>query len=306
MAEGNKAAQNGTKNKNKKAETAEEFKAKYGRKRFTSDTAGKAHIYAYIYWAYLKNEGLSNEELIAQPLYKNLDAISEKIKTLKGLHVYNAYIGLEDWIGQTLEAALFMSNSVKSVLAHIYSIASGAIAGEELKNTLGAQASDDNIWIWLHLLSVDSIRPTTGSYQTVLTLRKNVETGLTYLNAYNTFIGILADELEIPELTVFQLNLEPIANTTAQLNEALSALRDSIKQREVVADRQEPKTLPIPFTPKEMEATLEAFRDISLDVPPIPERSIMYTKRNVSFSVIHGTRSWSSLFNMFFKNSWRQ
>ena len=289
-----------------KAETAEEFKAKYGRKRFTSSTAGKAHILAYIYWAYLKNEGLSNEELLAQPLYKNLSSMSEKLKTFEELNIYNAYIHLEEWLGNALETALFMRNATKSVLAHFYSIASGAIAGEELRDALGAQADEGKIAIWLSTLSVDSIRPTTGSYETVLVLRQNIDKGLRYINVYNTLVKMIAEAIEIPELDVFLLDMEPIRTITSQLNEALDLLREAIRKRETVPNEQALTTAPPLFTERALEATLEAFRDVSPDAPPIPEENITYTERNLRAFVLRGVKAWSNLFTILSRDYWRR
>ena len=299
------ALDKGLKKLKTKAETAEEFKEKYGRKRFNSSTAGKAHILAYTYWAYLKNEGLSNEELLAQPLYININSMSEKLKTIDDLNIYNAYIRLEEWLGNSLETAVFMRNATKSVLAHFYSIASGAIAGEELRDALGAQADEGKIAIWLSTLSVDSIRPTTGSYETVLVLRQNIDKGLRYINVYNTLIKMIADAIEIPELDVFLLDMEPIRTITSKLNEALDLLRDAISKRETAPDEQALTTAPPLFTERAMKATLEAFRDVSPDAPPIPEDNITYTERNLHF-VLRGAKAWSSLFTILSRDYWRR
>ena len=80
------ALERGLKKLKGKAETAEEFREKYAKKRFTSSTAGRSIIYSYLYWGYLKNEGLSNEELIAQPLYnaKNVDIVMHVGEFLAG------------------------------------------------------------------------------------------------------------------------------------------------------------------------------------------------------------------------------
>lgn len=290
-----------------KAETAEEFKAKYGRKRFTSATAGKSIIYSYLYWGYLKNEGLSNEELIAQPLYRDLDAIRAKVATVDDAYIYNQYIHLEEWLANAFETALFMRNATKSVLAHFHSIATGAIAGEELRDALGAKADEGKIAIWLSTLSVDSIRPTTGSYETALTLRANAENGLRYLNVFNTLIAIIGTEIEIPELTLFQVDMSVIDDSIAQLNEVLGLLRDNIRKRETVPNEQALTTAPPLFTERALEATLEAFRDVSPDAPPIPEENIKATERKIRDTIIvHGNKAWTNLFTILSRDYWRR
>lgn len=289
-----------------KAETAEEFKAKYGKKRFTSSSAGKSIIYAYLYWGYLKNEGLSNEELISQPLYKDIEAIRSKVATVEDARLYNHYLMLEEWLGNAFETALFMRNGVNSVLSHFYSIASGAIAGEELRSALGAQADEGNVALWLSLLSVDSIRPTTSSYDMALTLRRNIEKGLRYLNVYNTLIEIIGTEIQIPELVLFQVDMSATYDSIARLNEALSLLRDAISKRETVPDEQAITTAPPAFTEKALKATLEAFREVSPYAPPIPETNIKATERYIRDNILNGNRAWTNLFVILSSDYWRR
>ena len=288
----------------KRAETAEEFREKYGRKRFTSSTAGKGVILAYTYWAYLRKEGLSNAELIAQPLYRDMNAIRAKVETVEDARLYNQYLQLEAWLAEGFEAALFMRNGLRSVLAHFYSIVSGAIAGEELRNALGAQADEDKVALWLSLLSVDSIRPTLSSYEAALTLRQNAENGLQYLKVYNTLITIIAAEIEIPELVIFQMDMQPVNELITDLNEALDLLRGHISKREVVADEEALKTHPPRFTERAMSATLEAFREVSPDAPPIPEENIKATERYLRDNILHGNKAWQNLFTQLSNNYW--
>ena len=301
------ALERGLKKLKGKAETAEEFREKYAKKRFTSSTAGRSIIYSYLYWGYLKNEGLSNEELIAQPLYKDLEAIRQKIATVDDAYIYNQYLHLEEWIANAFETALFMRNGLSSVLSHFYSIVSGAIAGEELRNALGAQADDGNVGLWLSLLSVDSIRPTTSSYDTVLALRRNADKALRYLNVYNTLIATIAIEIDIPELVIFQTDMSGIKDSIAHLNEALELLRGHISKRETVPDEQAVTTYPPAFTQRALEATLEAFRDVSPDAPPIPEANIKATERKIRDTVIvHGNKAWTNLFTILSRDYWRR
>ena len=287
-----------------KAETAEEFREKYGRKRFTSSTAGKSIIYSYIYLGYLKNEGLSNEEIIRRPLYKDLKAIRDKIASPNDAYVYTQYINLEEWLTNVFEAAIIMRNSVNSVSSHFYSIASGALAGENLLNALDGKESKEAS-LWLSLLSVDSIRPTTSSYQMALSLRQNIENGLRYIHAYNTLISIIATEIEIPELTLFQVNTESTVNGIAQLNDVLEMLRNHIKERETVPDEQAITTAPPAFTKKALAATLEAFSDVSPTAPPIPEENIKDTITRIRNTVImNGSASWTRLMPTLCRNYW--
>jgi hypothetical protein len=291
--------------KNNPAKTAQEVKEKYGRKRFNASNAGKSLIYSYIYWGYLKNEGLNNEEIANQPLYSNLNAIIAKVETVNDAHIYNVYMHLQEWLASAFETAVFMRNATNSVIAHFYSIVSSAIAGENLRNTLGEQANAGAIALWLSTLSVDCLRPTKDSYFMVKSLRENIKKGLLYLNVFNTLIAMIAEQTEIPELTLFQVDLTTTKDTIAYLNKALNALREDISKREVMLDEEIKVSISPAFTQKELDTTLEAFRNVSPNAPPIPDDNIIFTKRNISAFVLTGGKAWTNLFTILSKDYWR-
>ena len=292
--------------KNACVETAEEFKEKYGRKRFNSSNAGKSLIYSYLYWGYLKNEGMSNDELLKNPLYRDINEIRAKVTNVDDAYIYNQYLRLEEWVGSAFETALFMRNATKSVLSHFHNIVTDVIYGESLRGALGAKADETSISIWLSNLSIDSIRPTESSYQTVLTLRENIEYGLRYLNVYNTLIALIAKEIEIPELVLFQVNMRVINDSIEQLNDVLTCLREDIGKREIVSDEQTETAYAPKLTQKVYEAMLEAFRDVSPDAPPIPDANIKATGRAIIDTVCVKGKAWTNLFLVLCRNYWRR
>lgn len=282
----------------KRAENSEEFRAKYGRKRFTSSNAGRSIIYSYLYWGYLKNEGLTNDELREWPLYNSLNAIRNKIETVDDEYVYIQFIQFEGWLASAFEAALFMRNGVKSVLAHFHSIVTGVIAAEGLREELGEKANEKNTELWLSLLSVDSIMPTMGTYETLRTLRANIDSGLRYLNVYNTLIDTIGSALDIPELTLFQVRMSIVGDAISQLNEALVYLRDKIVKKMMEQGLH-------PASP--LAALQEALRDVSPDAPPIPEANIKETERKIRDTVIvNGNIPWTNLIPTLSKGYWRR
>lgn len=292
--------------KTETAKTAQEVKEKYGRKRFNSSNAGESVIYAYIYWGYLKNEGVSNEEIATQPLYKDLDAIRAKVETVEDALKYNVYVHLQEWLANAFETAVFMKNATSSAISHFYSIASSTIAAENLRKALGEKAEENNISLWLSTLSADHLRPTTATYETALSLRKNIEKGLRYLNVFNTLIQLIANATDIPELVLFQINISSTHEIIDKLNEALEVLREEISAREVVPDDRALTTYPPLFTERAMSATLEAFRDVEKDAPRIPEENITNTERNLKLSVLTGAKAWTNLFTLLSKDYWRR
>ena len=288
-----------------KAETAEEFKAKYGKKRFTAANAGKALIYRFIYWTYLKNEGMTNEEIAAQPLY-NMDNIRRKPETLKDALQYNVYVSLQEWLTNAFDSAVYIRNATDGAISHFYTIVADAIAGENLRTALGEAIHEDKVALWLSALSVDGLRPTKSAYNLALSLRANIDTGLRYLNVYNTLIDMIGKEIEIPEFTVFQVNISNTKDSIERLNAALALLRDEISNRGVVPDGEAVPAISPAFTPKEMEATLEAYREVSPDVPPIPVDNVTYTERNLRAFVLEGSKAWTNLFSILSKDYYRR
>ena len=292
--------------KNACVETAEEFKEKYGRKRFNSSNAGKSLIYSYLYWGYLKNEGMSNDELLKNPLYKDINEIRAKVTNVDDAYIYNQYLRLEEWVGSAFETALFMRNATKSVLSHFHNIVTDVIYGESLREALGAKADEASISIWLSNMSIDSIRPTESSYQTVLNLRENIEYGLRYLNVYNTLIALIAKEIEIPELVLFQVNMRVINDGIGQLNDVLTCLREDIGKREIVSDEQTETAYAPKLTQKVYEVMLEAFRNVSPDAPPIPAANIKATEYAIIDTVCVKGKAWTNLFLVLCRNYWRR
>ena len=288
-----------------KAETAEEFKATCGKTRLTAANAGKALIYRFIYWTYLKNEGMTNEEIAAQPLY-NMDNIRRKPETLKDALQYNVYVSLQEWLTNAFDSAVYIRNATDGAISHFYTIVADAIAGENLRAALGEAIHEDKVALWLSALSVDGLRPTKSAYNLALSLRANIDTGLRYLNVYNTLIDMIGKEIEIPEFTVFQVNISNTKDSIERLNAALALLRDEISNRGVVPDGEAVPAISPAFTPKEMEATLETYREVSPDVPPIPVDNVTYTERNLRAFVLEGSKAWTNLFSILSKDYYRR
>jgi len=289
-----------------KAETAQEFKDKYGRKRFNGSNAGRALIYSYIYWGYLKNEGMSNEEIVENPLYKNLSHIRDKVQTVQDARQYYVYVNLQEWLANAFEHAVIMRNATRGAVSHFYTIVADTIAGENLRETIGESASSDKVALWLSALSVDCIRPTKNAFSTAQSLRINIDKGLRYLNVFNTLISMIAEETEIPELEIFKVQTAEMIDGIERLNEALEVLREEIARREVVPDGEAEASLSPAFTPKEMEATLEAFSEVSKDAPAIPADNVKYTQRQLSGFVMSGTKAWTNLFSTLSRDYWRR
>lgn len=295
----------------KRAETAQELKAKYKRKRMTASTAAQYYLYNYLYWHYLTNEGeeidhfrdvvLDNDS----PVYETL--AHDYIVGGTASELYDIYGNLCEWLNSSFESAVLMRNSLIDYIRLFYNEIATAIAGENLRHALGEQAHEDKIALWLRTLTIDALRPTDLNYHDKMFLRQRLERNLCYLNAYNTLIEIIAKQIKVPELTLLQVDMSAAIKGIGRLNEALEAFRYELGRREVVPDGEAQPSLSPPFTPKEMEEMLKAFRDISSTAPPIPEANLTHAENHVK--TILSTRSnatWSGAFKAISMNYWRR
>lgn len=296
----------------KKAETAQEFLDKYRRKRLTDSTAAKCYLYNYLYWAYLTNEKKPIDYL-KDRVFKD----EGKIWDILMAHpypeaLYRFYSGLCVWLNTAFESAVLMRNSLNEFLLYYSDIASTTIAGESLRYELGDKAHNGKVALWLATLSADQFRPTGMSYHKIIglrySLRSNIENYLRYINVYNTLIETMGEMIEVPELTIYQVDTHTVDGLITQLNETLETLRYAINKREVVSDEEaQASSFPPPFTPKEMEETLKAFAPIDDKAPPIPDANIKAVKQYFKeLDTASHDFDGDSLFKTMSKDYWRR
>ena len=266
----------------KKAETAQEIKEKYGRRRATRTFAPKFFLINYVYWAHLKNEGKKIEAL--DRVFRDE---SEFMRVVMGdpyaEGLYDFYCGICVWINTAFESAILVRNSLSEYIQYYYEIVSTVIAGEELRSELiKADALTDKVSLWLRAISADHIRPTESTYHKITglkhSIRENIDNYLRYLNVYNTLILTMGNSIDVPELSIYQVGMSSIEALLSRLNEALEAARDSISKREVVPEGEVKIALSPPFAQGELEETLKAFAPVGEKAPPIPSKNIAQVK----------------------------
>jgi len=292
------------------AETAQEFKAKYGKKRFTSANAGQSRILNHIYTALQIEDSIPRSERV--PLY-DLRAIQGKVDVAKDGNRYVSYARLTEWTVDAYQAAINMRNSLRSVTAHLYQIAATLLCGENLRRTLGETAKEANIWLWLHTLTLEGYTPQDENFYMVKDLRTNIATGLKYMNAYNTLIAMIAAEMKIPEYTVFQVEMKGAIALITAANEALDALReDALLYRiEEAATPEDIAAASAPdatvaeikdnigrFTPEFLKETLTAFEPIEVEAEPLQPEAVNAVKERLGSILDSGVYAWTTLFSM--------
>ena len=293
------ALDKGVKKLKKRAETVEEFKEKYGKKRFTSSTAWRIVLYNYVYAAYQIEEGaktgeiqkLYNSSLKKGGVHPSKDVIA-RISTNEDMLRYNAFVHLQEWTENAFKTAVFMRNALKSVIADYYNITASIIAAEELAKVLGSKAEEPKVSLWLSTLTLDNYAPQTHGAG-INALRRNITLALRYLKAYNTFIEMVAAAVDMPEYTVFKVNTQNTNNGLLELNEALSALVSLTNEnREAEAEY--------------LKETLKAFDPIEIEPEPIPEGNIKKADAIISVLCRQGFKTWTSAFSALYAGYWRQ
>lgn len=295
----------------KRAETAQELREKYQRKRLSPSTAAQYYLYNYLFWAYLKNEQKPIDYLRDRVLKDDTrvyDTLGrDHIAGGNAVELYRIYGDLCEWLNSAFESAVLMRNSLLDYIKLFYNEVATAIAGENLRRALGDQAQDDKIALWLRTLTVDALRPTDLNYHDKILLRQRIERNLCYLNAYDTLIEIIAKQIKVPELTFLQVDMSAVIRWIGRLNEALEALREEIGKREVVPDGEAQPSLSPPFTPKELEETLKAFEDVSYTAPPIPKENLQHAENHVKTILSASSNfTWSGAFGAISKDYWRR
>lgn len=284
----------------KRAETAQEFKEKYGKKRFTSSNAGMIVLYNYAYAAYQVNEGAKAGEIqrLFNSTVKNggrsryVENAITRIHTEEDLKRYNAFVHLQNWTETTFRTAVFMRNSLQSTIDNYYNIAAAIISAEEVAKALGDKADDPQVSMWLSSLMIDNFTPQKNGGG-IHILRRNITLALRYLNAYNTFISIIASAVKVPEFTIFQVKMENVTRAIQILNEMLSELTSTITEHRGTEDVY-------------LAETLKAFNPVEEEAEPIPEDNIKKSKDIISTICLKGTKTWMGAFFALYAGYWRQ
>lgn len=303
------------------ASNSKEFKAKYGKKRFTSANAGQSRILNHIYSGLQINDGIPQAD--REKLF-DIQAIQGKVDLAKDGNRYLAYVRLTEWTVDAFQGAINMRNSLRSVGAHMYQIAATLLCGENLRRQLGDTAKDANIWLWLHKLTVEGYTPQDEDFYMVMNLRKNLAQGLHYMDAYNTLIELIAAEIKIPEYTVFKVEMKSVTALIIAINEALKALREDVilyrteealppdmdaeeameayirKNQGVNVDVSTGVIIDkfLHFTPEFLKKTLTAFEDIPTEPDQLQPEAVKAVKARLHSIVESGVYAWTTLFSM--------
>lgn len=283
-----------------RAETAEELKAKYGKKRFSSSNAWKIVLFNYVYAAYQIDEGAKTgeiEQLYSSKLQRgrtrSAQDIVAKIDSLEDMLRYNSFVHLQEWTEDAFKTTVFMRNALRSVISDYYNIASSLIAAEELVEALGDKAEDPKVSLWLSILTVEHYSPQKHG-DVIYTLRRNITLALRYIKAYNTFIDMIASAVNMPEFTIFKVDTQGTDTNLSELNEKLSALVSTVHDHRGLEDEYLNETL------------LKAFSPIEREADPIPDANIKKSAAIISALCQYGNKSWTSAFAALYAGYWRQ
>ena len=292
-----------------KATTAAEFKEKYGRRRLSASTAGKAVLYNYLYKGYQQDERAPE----IKPLYPSIDTFYQKVQTLEDLDAYHMYVNLVAWLTTAFEAAVTMRNALTSVIAQYYNLTASALAGENIRRHIGEQAEDSATRLWLQTITIDHYTPQSDSGDVPETLRGNIDSALRYLLCYNTCIRMIADKIETPELDLYRVDMRSTEARLQGLNEALTALREDIamyRGAEVLAPdatAEEVLSSLWQYTPDYLKETLKGFENVAYDPEPIPEENIKAAENILRYNIlIEHKNAWYALLLALKRNYFRR
>lgn len=283
-------------------QTVEEFREKYGKRRFTSKTAPKSLLYTFLYDLYEINENKERTDL-----YPDMLSIQKQVNTYEDMNVWNAYLNLIEWQRSAFNTAVFMRNTLKSCLSDYHHMITSIISGEQIRREVVGE-QPETFTLFLHTLTLEAYTPQSdGGQQVVFTLRKNIEAALLYMSAYNTFMDILADFTKAPEYSILKVDMAGALNALDEVNEALELLRQDVaenREKEITEATKEEKgkLWPIGY----LRETMKAFAPIGLDLPPVPASKKKEAKDKIKNNFGKFFLSWHKLFVNYASEYWRR
>ncbi len=293
--------------KRKQAEpvqTAEAFRKKYGRRQFNPLTVGKSVLLNYVYSNYQLIEGA--KEFL--PLYDK-EKLRAKIQNTQHYIYYSYYLTLLDWITTGYEAAVNMKTALWTQGNALLTLVSTILAGEHIRERISG-TEDQLLQLYTRPISLDEYAP-QGEYSFAYTsLRESYCNSLRYLKAYNTFIDLIAEAQEIPELGIFRMNMEEPEEQRESINENLQALRETAEEiRGATLEEREPGEPLGTYHPNwsrgYLDSTLELFSAIP-QAEEIPEENIQKTREELK-TPEHYHVSWQGVFDRILtKDYWRR
>lgn len=284
----------------KRAETAKEFKEKYGNKRFTSSNAWRIVIFNYIYTAYQIEEGIPGAE--AEELYpghfqkgrsrsRSAQDIVARIDRQEDALRYNAFVHLQQWTETAFRENVFLRNNLFSVIRGLFSISSSIIVSEQITTDLGNRAEESDIFSSLAVLSLKN-HLSQSNANGIRSMKRNITLAIRHITAYNRFIELVASAMKIPEFTVFQVEMANIQTAIQEINKNFSLLTTTIQERIETEDG--------------IREALTVFEPIEEEPDPIPESNIKKTKDLIFNLCQYGRNTWTNAFSALCRGYWRQ
>lgn len=255
-----------------KSATAKEIKDKYGSYPFSSEDAGRSIILNRLYI----NKQVQENKEEAEPLYPNQSEIESMVHGTDDCLRYMAHAHLLDWTLEAHKTAVYILKTIRDSAAALHNTLAAIMAGEQLSALMSNEQKKGEEGLWLRTVSLWKYGPQESGYYAIDMMRTSIRDGLRYLKAYNTLIGMIADEMTMPEFTFYQVHLEGVSELLSTLNESMCIIRDhaqEYRQRNSESGTEEKFDQ---FTPEYLAETMEAFEPISSDAEPIPEEKLRF------------------------------
>lgn len=258
----------------KKAENSFEFAEKYGRKRTTAKTYGKRILYSFLYTGYLSRDRLSAFDT---PLYVDSASLL-KSNSIEEALINSEYVHFEEWLNRTYEATIFVHKDLLDSLRAFFN---------KMHISIGVE-----MFLKTNNIDIQNAPPCSRTALDMLDLREDavfirvkLDYSLRYLNVFDTLLRLTAQELDIPELDFFALDLPAFGQIIEKINQSLDSIRSA---RNISEDD-------------------EAFRKISPDIPPIPQENIKATRAAIrNTMLLGGNEFWTGMLVKLSRDYWRR
>lgn len=276
----------------KVAETAQEFIDKYKSKKFRADTAGLCIMLEYIYRCYRQQETAPDnfpERLYSPERYEAIVAKGVSSEKERDRWLVNGMQALMEWIPTVNDAALTAREA--AIMAIDNAISSLNTFSFMLNRTVSYFDRTDPETVREQVnksdLMHDLLENEFEFRKQYENARAYIENSLCYVHAYNTFFGIVKDELAIPEAQLFLIDREPIEKSLERLNETLQKQYTTLTAVD-----------------NECEDIIN-FSPVSLTPKEIPEENLRRSTGSIVWAIYHGG-AWSSAFLDMTDGYWRR
>lgn len=266
------------------AATAEEYRAKYGRKRLNDSTLIRAYLLNQIYHKQYPNEtDLYDFAKVEAKRNERIDS-NEAV----WINCYNYDLIANDIENKAKEATLHYDR-VMFIILYFTAKLKAATAAEVIRADAGQDIKAAEAWRVMHAISLDSLYTESISRNEshiMASYTKTLMDSMRYIHAFNECIKLLAEALDIPEIEYYDIDTSFLVHGIEVVNELIETIKNNASYRldeanapeESVPDFTGTNGLYHDKTHELIRKAFKTLKPIPTQTEPIPDNTITELK----------------------------